>query len=229
MYRYGEIKGFRPRCHDKTVTTLDQDVTLTSFDDGHADLSPVFHIAHCAEVFKLSFWRLMRRLQDQDSKRRAASFLGSLINCTKLGVERRKSLAKANLVGDMKKKKRTSPFVGRNHPGKVSNNRRIGHVFSNSGRSFSLSAVTVRDQAPGSTDDEADKLMAGYGYARGPRGSLIPKNRPDTNAKHEAARSGLDLLVRGTKNRKNKKKQKRDSGIREFAARSLSQPSSDSR
>ena len=223
LYRYGEIKGFRPQCHIKAATKLDQEVTLTSFDNGHADLSPVFHIAHCTEVFELCFWRLIQRLQNQNAKGNSSSFLGSMINCTKLDVERRNSLAKADRVRDMKtKKKRGSPFIGRNHPGKVGNKpRKIGHVFSSNGKSSSASSATAQDHAPGGTDDEADKLMAGYGVQRGPRGTLIPRNRPDLAAKREAARSGSDLIGRGTKNRKNKKKQKRDSAVRDFAARSL--------
>lgn len=53
---------------------------------------------------------------------------------------------------------------------------------------------------------------------RGPRGGLIPKHRPDLDAKPK----GLDALyLKARKNRKNKKKQKRDTALREFATAEL--------
>jgi len=72
------------------------------------------------------------------------------------------------------------------------------------------------------TDDEADKLAAGYGMKRSPRGALIPLNRPDLEAKR--AMQELDpenVLGRGTKRRKNKKKQMRDKALEGFAVQEL--------
>ena len=57
------------------------------------------------------------------------------------------------------------------------------------------------------------KSMTEQGNERGPRGGLIPKTRPDVAAKP----TGLEAaLLRGGKNRKNKKKQMRDIALKEF-------------
>ena len=76
---------------------------------------------------------------------------------------------------------------------------------------------------PYDTDEEANRLMAGYGVMRGPRGSLVPKHRPDVEARREALRNDPDheLKGRASKNRSSKKKQKRDSAVREFAMRKI--------
>mmetsp|Transcript_20945 Transcript_20945/g.30364 ORF Transcript_20945/g.30364 Transcript_20945/m.30364 type:complete len:150 (+) Transcript_20945:1162-1611(+) len=68
------------------------------------------------------------------------------------------------------------------------------------------------------TDDEEEKLMAGYGVKRGPRGALIPLSRPDLDARKLLERNNEDVLIgRSRKNRKNKKKQSRDEAMTDFA------------
>ena len=164
------------------------------------------------------------------------SLLGNLVNCTKLKVERNACLAKAERVHDLSKEK---PFIGRNHPGKVNAGRKVGHVFSREGRSFNAGTGSPSPESksgrttpqrrgdgmrdPYDTDEEADRIMAGYGLMRGPRGSLVPKHRPDVEARREALRNDPDheLKGRASKNRSSKKKQKRDSAIREFAMRKI--------
>ena len=240
LYRYGAIKGYQQRCHENSVTTLGQTTTLTSQDNGHADMMPVFHVSHCVEVFEKCFWRLMKRLQRRSSggpsskkdSSSGPSLLGNLVNCTKLKVERKACLAKAERVHDLTKEE---PFIGRNHPGKVNAGRKVGHVFSREGRSFNAGTGSPAPKSksgrttpqrrgdgmrdPYDTDEEADRLMAGYGVMRGPRGSLVPKHRPDVEARREALRNDPDheLKGRASKNRSSKKKQKRDSAVREFA------------
>jgi hypothetical protein len=129
------------------------------------------------------------------------------------------------------------PLIGRNHPGKVNAGRKIGHVFSKEGRSFNAGTGSPGPESgrttpqrkgngmrdPTDTDEEADRLMAGYGVMRGPRGSLVPKQRPDVEARREALRSDplFELKGRASKNRSSKKKQKRDSPVREFAMRKI--------
>jgi hypothetical protein len=62
-------------------------------------------------------------------------------------------------------------------------------------------------------DTNADKLMAGYGMKRGPCGGLIPRNSFEA----EARQSVTEVVGRGLKNRKNKKKQKCDQGLKLIA------------
>ena len=236
LYRYGAIKGYRQRCHQNSVTTLGQTTTLTSHDNGHADMMPVFHLSHCVKVFERCFWRLMQRFQrlgSLSSQKRSGSgpsLLGNLVNCTKLSLERKSCLSKAERVRDMSMSK---PFIGRNHPGKVNAGRKIGHVFSKEGRSFNAGVASPASASgrttpqrrgngarePSDTDEEAEQLMAGYGVQRGARGTLVPKYRPDVEARREAIRDDptYELRGRASKNRSSKKKQKRDTAIKEFA------------
>lgn len=65
-------------------------------------------------------------------------------------------------------------------------------------------------------DTGAAQLMAGYGMKRGPHGGLIPRSRPDVEA-HQSMSTIPEAVGRATKNRKNKKKQKRDEGLQEIA------------
>jgi len=73
------------------------------------------------------------------------------------------------------------------------------------------------------TDDEANELIAGYGLQRGPRGGLIPKRRPDVEARNAEKEQDptVKILRRGSKNRKNKRKQSRDIALKEFATSEL--------
>jgi hypothetical protein len=56
--------------------------------------------------------------------------------------------------------------------------------------------------------------MGGYGKKRGPLGGLIPRNRPDVQAQWSVSEVAVGLAL---KNRKNKKKQKRDQGLKSIA------------
>ena len=59
---------------------------------------------------------------------------------------------------------------------------------------------------------EADGLIKSYRLQRGPRGTLIPI-KPSPPMKRDAQD---DLIAKGSKRRKNKKKQNRDNVVREF-------------
>ncbi len=53
---------------------------------------------------------------------------------------------------------------------------------------------------------------------RGPRGGIIPKTRPDVDARNSLGEEAA-LIQRGMKQRKNKKKQARDRELTRFASR----------
>ena len=119
------------------------------------------------------------------------SFLSSIIDCFRLRDARETS--------DRRSKMCDTNIIGntpiaRNDPGKVNGGRRIGKVFSKS--------------------DGPENWMK-----RGPRGSIIPKKRPDLEAKNSSR--CVEALQRATKNRKNNKKQKRDAVLTKSASRQL--------
>ncbi len=74
----------------------------------------------------------------------------------------------------------------------------------------------TREANNGSQEDESVHVARKSPKTKGkrnPRGALIPKYRPDVEMRATGEEA---LLQRGGKNRKNKKKQKRDSAITEF-------------
>lgn len=99
--------------------------------------------------------------------------------------------------------------------GKYSNMQQ--KLFAKQSRNNSPSAAGKKrsfSEANGFVGDaNAGQLMAGYGMKRGPHGGLIPRSRPDL----EATSSIPEAINRAAKNRKNKKKQKRDEGLKAIA------------
>lgn len=75
--------------------------------------------------------------------------------------------------------------------GKVSAGRKVNTVFTKSGR----------------IDN----------HSRSGRGAILPRRRPDLEAKRSIRNTEQDVIQRGLKNRKNNKKQKRDKALVDFA------------
>ena len=231
LFRYGDIKG--KQGSEGLISTLNGQSFITTKDGGNADLAPVFRIKDCVEVFGLCFLRLRRKLADAEGAK--GSFLSNTVDCAKLKNERDKSIVKSKVVETLR-----SSTVARDHPGKVTPGRRINFVFPRSSpneskrRKASAQVFPARESdtkrskqesafppfSNNGSDEEADRLMAGYGLQRGPRGTIVPRNRPDVEAKRpERNNPVLELFARASKNRKNKKKQNRDKAISEFTQR----------
>ena len=196
---------------------------LIASGDGVCDLAPVFRIPDIVEMFRECHERLFDRILlvegfDDDKSSANLSYLSSMIDCFRLKEARESSDKRSRLSDDI-----TRP-IGRDHPGKVSNSRRIGKVFSknehpsNPKRPIPTSFLDSNKKRRSFNDPPFNSQQA----KRGPRGGLIPLHRPDViAAKSLRADPEKELLLRGTKNRKNKKKQMRDDALRVFSRRSL--------
>ncbi len=103
----------------------------------------------------------------------------------------------------------------RDHPGKVSAGRRISHVFTRTGSSVASKPDNKKrkntNESPGYKRSKPDTTK------RGPRGGIIPKNRPDLDARKSIGAEAA-VIQRGMKQRKNKKKQARDKELTRFAS-----------
>lgn len=144
------------------------------------------------------------------------SYLSSMIDCFRLKEARESSDRRSKISDEI-----TRP-IGRDHPGKVSASRKIGKVFSKS----EYGSGALKRQIPTSfLDNGSNKRRQSYNDSqpkRGPRGGLIPLHRPDVAAmKSIRSNPEKELFLRGTKNRKNKKKQNRDDALRIFSRRSI--------
>lgn len=146
------------------------------------------------------------------------SYLSSVIDCFRLKEARESSDRRSRLSDDI-----TRP-TPRDHPGKVNASRRVGKVFSK----HEHASDTKRQM--NFSENESNKRRRSYNdvsfnaqqQKRGPRGGLIPLHRPDLVAKRQLkANPDKELLLKGTKNRKNKKKQTRDEALRAFSRRSI--------
>jgi hypothetical protein len=186
---------------------------------GMAELQAVFKLVHCERVFRMCLDRLMDRCKSSGGEQ---SFLGTIIDINMLIQERRACISKSALMNQFKRADQpVNTWFARDHPGKVTPGRKIGHVFSKSTAESSKRQKNEEGtSAPVTETTEADKLMEGYGYKRGPRGALIPRQRPDLEAKRAATPESY-LLGRASKNRKSKKKQTRDQALHEFASNNI--------
>lgn len=211
FFRYSGIRDVLD-IDSGAATVLSQNVVLRS-NGGSADLQPVFNIDHCTKLFNVCWERLLNWSVDNVD---GSSFLGNIIDAKTLRRDRDDCLRKAALW----RKQHNSMGVARDHPGKVSAGRKVSHVFGrkNHGRKEMVNKRQRRGNETNS-DDEASRLMAGYGLQRGAHGGLIPRHRPDVKARKAAKQANpfSEVLGRARKNRKNKKKQKRDEGLSQFA------------
>lgn len=171
-------------------------------DGGSAELQPVFKLEHCCRLFDMSLTRLINELQLEDS---TVSFLGQLVKAQQLCSERNICQKKASQLGR---------FSQSQQHGLAKKDREasVKHLFVFSNPNAIGNALQV-EALP--EDANADELMAGYGMKRGPRGGLIPRNSFEA----EARQSVTEVVGRALKNRKNKKKQKRDQGLKSIALR----------
>lgn len=196
FFRYGCCIGKKKT--DKAATTdleqLRSRDDFVSSDGGLCELTPVFRLSDCVDMFRECHGRLMDRVlivDDYDGcNENKISFLSSIIDCYRLREARETSNRRAKLCDSICRP------IAHNDAGKVNPGRRIGMVFSKNG--------AVRDN---------------NNMQRGPRGGIVPRTRPDLQAK-KALRGNRDaeIIQRGMKNRKNNKKQKRDSSLTGFAS-----------
>jgi len=202
FYRFGDSSKQKVINDIRAFTTLNQRSLLFA-DGGEADLSAVFKIDVCSKLFGLCFNRLIRKIELR-SKGVHVSLLESIVDSAKLISKRKLCLNKSNLVVQYKKKQRDH-FISRFDTGKVTpSTKKVGHIFSKSDAgNGSLSRVGKRSV-----------VNLSKSAIRSKRGSLIPKQRPDLDAKHADKNV---LIGRAKKNRKNKKKQNRDRALVEFA------------
>ena len=190
LFRYGRMGKKR----DKATTDLEQlkiREECVSTGGGMCELSPVFRLSDCVDLFQECHGRLSDRFllaEDRGFDEKIA-YLSSIIDCFRLIKARDTSKQRARLCDNLRRP------IAHNNPGKVNPGRKIGTVFTKSG--------AVRDDASS--------------MKRGPRGNLIPKQRPDLDAK-KSLRGDAEVIQRGMKNRKNNKKQKRDTALKEFAS-----------
>lgn len=194
LFRYGCIES--PQFNQFTVTDLEslrEKKKIVSCDGGTCDLELVFRIGDCVDTFRECHERLFARVQtwgDAGSdNNERVSFLSSIIDCFRLRDARETSDRRSKMCDT----DIGNTPVARNDPGKVNGGRRIGKVFS--------------------------KSDGPENWKRGPRGGIIPRKRPDLEAKN--SNRNVEFLQRATKNRKNNKKQKRDVAFKEFASSQL--------
>mmetsp|Transcript_9766 Transcript_9766/g.17575 ORF Transcript_9766/g.17575 Transcript_9766/m.17575 type:complete len:1197 (-) Transcript_9766:45-3635(-) len=190
LFRYGSIG----KCHDEATSTdlerLQKREDPITCDGGMCDFVPMFRLSDCVDMFRECHARLFDRVDIVED----LSGDGEKISYLSSFIDCFRLREARDL--SVRRSKLCDDIcrpIERDHPGKVTPGRRIGKVFS----------------AP---KNDAQK--------RGPRGGLLPKKRPDLQAKNSLrSNREAELIQRGMKNRKNNKKQKRDAPGRSFAPR----------
>jgi hypothetical protein len=93
LFRYGCVKGHN--VDDRVRTRLSQDVALEDKNGCVADLSNVFLLTHCVDLFKncwMRLWKLARRFEDNEVDE---SLLTHLVDPSRLHRERQQCLRTA--------------------------------------------------------------------------------------------------------------------------------------
>jgi hypothetical protein len=221
--RFGNARKTPMNCHQHCFTWLGTDAPDVSCQDGSADLKAVFKIDSCVDLFGAAWDSLVETIACGDLRR---SLLADVVDEVRLRRERESRLDQAKLLTKFTQTRKTHSWIPlsagpKNTAAAIA--RRVNHVFErarskppeplppprSSIPTVSVSAVQRRDAT------EQD-LLDGYGVQqRSVRGGLLPKFRPDLEA-----RKTQDAVVgRATKNRHSKKKQKRDVAMKEFATK----------
>ena len=202
FYRYSTPSKSR----DTARTQLKRDVVIRS-EGGEADLSAV-SVDSCIELFQRCFQKLMDGLENHEGMKDRRSLVATLVDVMKVKRERTAAVlqAKSFRPPQSKKSSNGNPSI------------------TKSGSSDNLAGKKTHAKSkPESKAVKSGKKKESPNPKKGPkrsaRGALVPKRRFDV----EKRLDGMDaLLQRGGKNRKNKKKQKRDSAITEFVMRTVS-------
>lgn len=213
LYRFGYICSRGDKLTTDLIHLKSLGQILTS-DGGVCELTPVFRLPDCVDLFRECYERLSDRclLIDNLSGGYQCSYLSSIIDCFSLRETREASMRQARLCDDI-----TRP-IPRDHPGKVSAGRRISYVFTRNGNSSSLKHENNKRKKTTSRNPKSYKRSKSDVTNRGPRGGLVPKSRPDLAARKSLGTDAA-LIQRGMKQRKNKKKQERDKELTRFASR----------
>jgi hypothetical protein len=215
-YGGGNSGGGHHRNNRGNTTTTDLEKLKTRdevlrCDGGTVELTPVFRLTDCVDMFHECYDRLLlsnttstdeahmsaRRTATAPATSVPSSYLSRIIDCHRLKEARETSERRS----------------------------RMSENSSNSSRGqYSSSSSTVIPSPHTNLNDDNDnrrKVLGGQ-LKRGPRGGIIPKYRPDLMASTATAaatnQQDLNLLQRATKNRKNNKKQKRDAVVKEYAS-----------
>ena len=165
-------------------------------DGGTVELTPVFRLSDCVDMFHECYNRLLLSDTTDDalmSARKTAtvppSYLSRIIDCHRLREARETSERRS----------------------------RMSENSNSCSRRQYLSSPVIPSTIPPPENVNNDSRRKLGGMKRGPRGGIIPKYRPDLMAA-ATNQQDLNLLQRATKNRKNNKKQKRDAVVNEYAS-----------
>lgn len=187
LYRYSNLDAKEGlNCQTKTEIS---EPTMVKCDGGEADLNAGIKAARCADLFGVCYERIMHSLE-QHQHGYDVSMIASIIKSKNLKFARKNRMKMASEWKKIKQLNEGTYSTARVTRSVAKNN--FGFTFTKS--------VPFNE----SNQSTAPK--------RGPRGGLIPKCRPDIDAKPKGLTA---LLLRGSKKRKNKRKQNRDSAFQD--------------
>jgi hypothetical protein len=218
LFRFGGLG------HTGASTNLSPTMTLLSHG-GMADLQPVFRLRDIEVLFKKSYERLSQALACAEESDSLLTFVGTIMDASKLKYDRDQFLMKAERVkhyeksafGDPNGISRVLRSQSPNNGGPACSTPSASGAFPRSTSSKARATVPSKHEA---SDEEADRLAAGYGMQRDSRGALVPLRRPDLEASQAQRGQSLEeyATARVQKNRKNKRKQTYVAPFQDLAA-----------
>jgi hypothetical protein len=149
LFRYGCVKGHN--VDDRVRTRLSQDVALEDKNGCVADLSNVFLLTHCVDLFKncwMRLWKLARRFEDKEVDE---SLLTHLVDPSRLHRERQQCLRTAEKSAGKLRRPATNGTAQA-----LGNTRKSSPAPQKSPASQKSAAVAPQEAS-------AEQLMASYG------------------------------------------------------------------
>ena len=200
------LLGFLHRYGRRKTDVIDR--PFVSCQQGDADLSGVYRIELCVELFNLTYEKLRSCLvtKNIEGRKEKMSILAQIVDSARLHKEREGFIAKAKLIR----------FYDTKGGNSQASSQKDSRKAVKSNEKKRKASKKILEEEEDDADVEADRLIRGYKLRRGPGGSLIPLQRPDLQ--HNKRRSSDEVLRgRASKMRKNKKKQNRDKNLRFLA------------
>lgn len=193
LYRYGrDLDCNEDSLQKDTQNDIFSKPTIIYCDGGKADINAQVKALRCGDLFGVCYKRLLYMIRQQQCNV-DISMIASVIKVEKLKSARGNCITMASEWKRMRSPNRYKPQT-------IIGSSKLGFTFSKFGSLKKSHDALDMGTSTGSTK-------------RGPRGGLVPKTRPDIDAKPQGLK---EMFLKGSKNRKNKKKQKRDTALKSF-------------
>ena len=167
LYRYGDIQKAYDGPYNKIMTKLSKSSIVHSDNDGMADLSPVFKVENIVKLLGMSYKRLLSQYKKYKSNDvNKVSFLAAIIDQKVLYQDREMYYDKSKWrLKTQNRKRALIPFT--------QSMAHVRKVFKSANDKINGKTKYLNSNKGNTDEEEASKLMAGYGLKKNRSGDLV--------------------------------------------------------